>query len=376
MKLNGDNSDKASVLCGFYDGTYYQNLIEKGRFTRDFGSYQEDIEIDNEAIGIDVKMLFNYWSEKMKDISEKFEKLCNDTSPPQTKKKVKKRRKKKDLETIHDASSDDILLRELAAELMIEQYFKVFTEWKCIALTIRNEEFSQDEEHLIDKFDLKPYQPFIYAVQPYQPFIYTVQPYQPFIYTIQPYQPFIYIIQPYQPFIYTVQPYQPFIYTVQPYQPFIYTPYQPFIYAVQPYQPFIYTVQPYQPFIYTIQPYQPFIYTVQPYHPFIYAVQPYQPFIYTVQPYQPFIYTVQPYQLFIYTIQPYQPFIYTVQPYQPFIYTVQPYQPYQPFICRAQFTFVYFSRCLARRQQDYQLHGEMYGTDRTKQIPDITRESR
>ncbi|KAK3738201.1 hypothetical protein QZH41_012782, partial [Actinostola sp. cb2023] len=107
------------------------------------------------AIGIDVKMLFNYWSEKMKDISEKFEKLCNDTSPPQTKKKVKKRRKKKDLETIHDASSDDILLRELAAELMIEQYFKVFTEWKCIALTIRNEEFSQDEEHLIDKFDLK-----------------------------------------------------------------------------------------------------------------------------------------------------------------------------------------------------------------------------
>ncbi|KAK3734084.1 hypothetical protein QZH41_000761 [Actinostola sp. cb2023] len=34
------------------------------------------------------------------------------------------------------------------------------------------------------------------------------------------------------------------------------------------------------------------------------------------------------------------------------------------------------SRCLARRQQDYQLHGKMYGTDRTKQIPDITREPR
>ncbi|KAK3750745.1 hypothetical protein QZH41_007262 [Actinostola sp. cb2023] len=32
--------------------------------------------------------------------------------------------------------------------------------------------------------------------------------------------------------------------------------------------------------------------------------------------------------------------------------------------------------CLARRQQDYQLHGKMYGTDRTKQIPDITREPR
>lgn len=39
----------------------------------------------------------------------------------------------------------------------ILSFLQVFTQWKEIALTIRNKEFTKDEEHAIDIFDLKVY---------------------------------------------------------------------------------------------------------------------------------------------------------------------------------------------------------------------------
>jgi NACalpha-BTF3-like transcription factor len=79
------------------------------------------------AVGIEINILFSYWDGKLKEIQEKFKKLYDDMSPPQSKKKVKQRKeKKKDLETI---SSDDI--RKFAAELMIELYYKV-TFFPCM----------------------------------------------------------------------------------------------------------------------------------------------------------------------------------------------------------------------------------------------------
>ncbi|KAK3720036.1 hypothetical protein QZH41_016345 [Actinostola sp. cb2023] len=132
---------------------YYKDLKAKGKYTRDFGANPlEDIDLTNEAVGEEVNELLSYWSNKMNDISSKYSELYDlPLGNSKTKSRSQKGKKKsKGSEVLYPDA-----LETFAAELLIELHLKVFSDWKRIALTMRDKEFGQEEEACIDKFDLQ-----------------------------------------------------------------------------------------------------------------------------------------------------------------------------------------------------------------------------
>ncbi|XP_031551922.1 uncharacterized protein LOC116289185 [Actinia tenebrosa] len=105
--------------------------------------------LSSPAVGTKITEFLTDWSHKKDELSEKFKDIYNFSKPKSVGKG--KGGKSKSQVVNHNAQG----LCSYAADLMIELYLKVFTQWKEIALIIRKKEFSNDEEDAIDVFDLK-----------------------------------------------------------------------------------------------------------------------------------------------------------------------------------------------------------------------------
>jgi len=117
-------------------------MLESGIFVRDFGTRLEEIQLSSSGVAEEILRQKEFWKEKQKEIEGQFKGLYK--PPPKT----LKGRKKKQL-------SDSKELSSYAGSLTKEFIIKVCSQWKEIALIIRDTHFNESDEHLIDIFDVK-----------------------------------------------------------------------------------------------------------------------------------------------------------------------------------------------------------------------------
>ncbi|XP_020620202.1 uncharacterized protein LOC110057932 [Orbicella faveolata] len=126
---------------------YYQEMMESGIFVRDFGTRLEEINLTNSGVSKELELQMKFWKEKQQDIESQFKHLYR---PMQSNKgqNVKGKKSKK-------VDHTNKQLSYYAGKLTKEFLIKVCSLWKEIAYVTRDREFKEDEEHLIDIFDVK-----------------------------------------------------------------------------------------------------------------------------------------------------------------------------------------------------------------------------
>ncbi|KAK3696833.1 hypothetical protein QZH41_011721 [Actinostola sp. cb2023] len=124
---------------------YYDEMIGSGIYIRDFGTRLEEITLTNSAAKEEMEKTLTFWREMKDEIERQFKNVYKPRARMSRRKTL-----------VHESDVNTELscyAGTLTKEFMVQA--SVCTQWREIALTMRDKVFNEDEECLIDVFDLK-----------------------------------------------------------------------------------------------------------------------------------------------------------------------------------------------------------------------------
>lgn len=134
---------------------YVTEILECGKFSRDYGVRQETVKIE---AGNDFEKFLtrrkNEWETMLKEVEDRFLELSTADSLADVPSEPKRKRRKKS--SVHPQMSvKQDPFASYAAEFQVMFFKRVCCDWRDIALTIRDRVFEEGEEQLIDMHDVK-----------------------------------------------------------------------------------------------------------------------------------------------------------------------------------------------------------------------------
>jgi len=156
-EVDGASKDVVLGYVTFTNATkeYVEDILEGGKFKRDFGKYQEEVSLDDTK---DLKKFLEcekeVLSKELEEIEQKYL-TCEQNSEPSAQPATKRGRKRKSDQAFKKKSESSSAMAELAASLQISHFHKCFKGWNEIAKVVRGSEFEDSRDEQIDIFDVK-----------------------------------------------------------------------------------------------------------------------------------------------------------------------------------------------------------------------------